>query len=127
MEEFRLNEVEIEVQFRRHLNNLLPGVMLMRAATLDEWTPEVEMGVSTIVSDKLKRQDNPDVLRLIELQIADALALGTARHIGTTKVNPTPLPLLFTYVDGEFEVDGEMVKGTKVVTGTTFVQEEEVN
>jgi len=112
---FKFDELNIERQFREKLDEFLPGVLLMRP-NRSKKIENHEVANRTIVTDKLIIQNNKDALKMIMRQIAHFMAIGVAKSIGSTHVSFIPRSMKFEYEEGEFEHNGNIHKGTQVLT-----------
>ncbi len=118
---FRFDELIVEKQFRDRLDEFLLGIILIRPKRLKKASINGEkIGMKILVTDKLAGQNNEDAIKLVINSITDTIARGIAKVIGTTNVSFFASPLTFEYIEGEFDVDGVMMKGTEVVVTSSL-------
>lgn len=109
-----IDENRVQIGFVKELDVLIPGVILMRSKHSKKDLPE-QLGLCCIITEKLKKQNNLDVFRLVERQLISRLAEGCAKVYGSTHKDIFTSPLKFEYEDGEYDIgEGIFEKGTQV-------------
>ena len=111
---FKFDEVAVNKLFSKKLDELLPGVLLMRPKRSKKALPN-ELGLKVIIIDRLQEQQNEDAIILIVRQLVAALAIGVAKLYGSTSLIFDIKPLKFEYREGEFEaIKDKLEPGTEV-------------
>ncbi|KKN00885.1 hypothetical protein LCGC14_1133360 [marine sediment metagenome] len=104
--EFKFDEFAVETKFRDRLDEYMLGARTVRPNSVGP-----ELGSKIIMLDKLVKQDNPDVIKIIIRQLVEALSIKLAMLQATTSRVLLVDPLQFEYVRGRFDSNGKRLEG----------------